>query len=88
MICKMLYDNGLDQMAKKLWDQDERWCCTMIRSTDYCQLPGRYGKYKWPKLEELHFKLFGESFEGAHDALADIRATMRCYYEMEKRGLV
>jgi DNA polymerase III epsilon subunit-like protein len=44
--------------------------CTMLRTVDFCQLPGKYG-YKWPKLEELHMKLFGETFDGAHDALAD-----------------
>ena len=24
--------------------------CTMQKSTNYCRLPGRYGKYKWPSL--------------------------------------
>lgn len=61
--------------------------CTMKRSTDLCKLPGRYGNYKWPKLSELHEHLFGEGFEGAHDALADVRATLRCYFEMRRRGL-
>lgn len=31
--------------------------CTMQSSTDYCKIPGPYG-YKWPKLSELHMKLF------------------------------
>ena len=44
--------------------------CTMKGSADYCKLPGRYG-FKWPTLNELHEKLFGEAFEGAHSALAD-----------------
>lgn len=61
--------------------------CTMRQSTDLCKLPGRYGKFKWPKLTELHQFLFNEDFEGAHDALADVRATRRCYYELKKRGL-
>lgn len=57
--------------------------CTMQGATDYCRLPGRYG-YKWPSLTELHMKLFGESFEGAHNALADVRACARCYFELKR----
>jgi len=60
--------------------------CTMKSSTELCKLPGRYGFYKWPKLQELHKFLFGEEFEDAHDALADVRATRRCYYEMVKEA--
>lgn len=48
--------------------------CTMQASTDFCALPGRYG-YKWPTLEELHRKLFGEGISGAHDAAVSERAT-------------
>lgn len=61
--------------------------CTMQASTDYCRLPGPYG-YKWPKLSELHIKLFGEDFEGAHDALADINATEKCFWKMREIGLI
>ncbi len=55
---------------------------TMKESTDLVKLPGRFGSYKWPKLNELHKFLFNEDFEGAHDALEDVRATMRCYFEI------
>jgi len=60
--------------------------CTMKQSTNLCKLPhkNRRAGYKWPKLEELHQFLFNESFEGAHDAMADVMATRRCYYEMVK----
>jgi len=57
--------------------------CTMLGSEDYCALPGRYpGKYKWPKLEELHQKLFGCKFDGAHEALSDVKATSKCLTEL------
>jgi hypothetical protein len=59
----------------------------MESSTNYCRIPGPYG-YKWPKLSELHFKLFGEYFEEAHNASVDVRATFRCFWEMRKRGLL
>lgn len=59
--------------------------CTMKETTDLLCLPGRYpGKYKWPKLEELYFFLFGEQFDNAHDAMADITATRRCYLELKQ----
>ena len=62
--------------------------CTMKESTDLCKLPGKYGKYKWPKLAELYKFLFNEELVGAHDALVDIMATRRCYYEIMKRRQV
>ncbi len=57
--------------------------CTMQGATDYCRLPGQYG-YKWPTLQELHTKLFSAPFEGAHRALADVRACARCYFELRR----
>jgi DNA polymerase III epsilon subunit-like protein len=51
------------------------------------KLPGKYGRYKWPKLAELHQVLFGEPFAGAHGALADARACMRCYFRLTELGV-
>ena len=52
-------------------------------STDYCKIPGgRGGRYKWPSLTELHFKLFDEDFAEAHNASADVEATARCFLEL------
>lgn len=61
--------------------------CTMKSSTNFCRIPGLYG-YKWPKLSELHIKLFGKDFEEAHDASIDINATEKCFWEMRKRELI
>jgi DNA polymerase-3 subunit epsilon len=61
--------------------------CTMESSTNFCKIPGYYG-YKWPTLSELHIKLFGVDFEGAHDALADIEATAKCFWEMRELKLI
>lgn len=60
---------------------------TMKAATDYCKIPDSYG-YKWPKLIELHRKLFGCDFEDAHDAMADITATKKCFFEMKRRKLI
>lgn len=63
--------------------------CTMKSSTDYCKLqPIIKGKYKWPKLEELHERLFGSKFEDAHDAKVDVEATIKCFFELKKRNII
>lgn len=61
--------------------------CTMESSIEFCAILNSYG-YKWPKLSELHFKLFGYDFDGAHDAFSDIEATAKCFWELKKNGLV
>lgn len=47
---------------------------------------GRPGK--WPKLEELYEKLFSKKFEDAHDALVDVEALMKCYFQLVKLGIL
>jgi DNA polymerase III epsilon subunit-like protein len=54
--------------------------CTMTAATNVCKLPGGYGgSYKWPSLQEAHQVLLGCSFDGAHDAMADVKACARIY---------
>jgi DNA polymerase-3 subunit alpha len=68
---------------------DKKMVDTIPVSTAYCQLPGgKYGKYKWPSLEELHEKLFQEPFVAAHNAAADVQATARCFLELIRLGLL
>ena len=64
--------------------------CTMQKSTNFCAIPsnGNHAGYKWPKLEELHQKLFGTTFFGAHDAMSDVEATRKCYFELKKKGIL
>ena len=62
--------------------------CTMKSSTDYCKLPGTRGKYKWPKLSELYQTLFHENMGAAHTALQDIQNTAKCYFELERLGVI
>ena len=61
--------------------------CTMQATIQFCNIPGRFGP-KWPKLMELYTKLFGQEFDGAHDAMADILATKDCFFELIRRGVV
>ena len=61
--------------------------CTMLLSTNYCRIPGYYG-HKYPKLQELHNKLFGIGFDDAHNSMADVNATVKCFWEMNRIGLI
>ncbi|MEI7661306.1 MAG: 3'-5' exonuclease [Bacteroidota bacterium] len=61
--------------------------CTMLGTVDYCAIRGPYGN-KWPKLSELHYKLFGADFEEAHNAAVDISATARCFWELKRLGVI
>ncbi len=62
--------------------------CTMCSSTDFCEIPGYYGKYKWPNLRELHCTLFDYDFEDVHNALADVKACAKCFFELKKQGVI
>lgn len=60
--------------------------CTKHEGVDICKIESENvkGKFKWPSLSELHIHLFGKDFDGAHDALADVKALAKCYFEMNK----
>ena len=59
--------------------------CTMKAGLIRCNLHNRMGNPKNPKLVELHKTLFGVGFEDAHNALTDVRATVKCYFEMRRK---
>lgn len=76
--------------------------CTMKETVDFCainrywddeDIPELYGEvmddeYEYPSLQDLYYKLFGENFEDAHDAMADVTATMKCFFELKRNGLI
>lgn len=66
---------------------DKKQICTMEQTKNYCAISGHYG-YKWPKLSELHYKLFNSSFPEAHDASVDINITFKCFAELIKRQII
>jgi DNA polymerase III subunit epsilon len=61
--------------------------CTMKETTLYCDIDGHYGK-KWPRLTELHCKVFGDEFQDAHNAATDIKITAKCFWELRKRRVL
>jgi DNA polymerase III subunit epsilon len=61
--------------------------CTMKRATTICRIPNpypQYGPFKWPTLSEAYAHFHdGAKFEGAHDALNDVRACIAVYKKLE-----
>ena len=62
--------------------------CPMLESTDICKLPGKYGKFKWPKVEEAYDHFFpnnsyAEKHRGADDAIHEAEIV----YELYKLGV-
>lgn len=59
--------------------------CTMNNETiiQFCNLNN-----KKPTLNELFYKLFKINIENAHDALSDVYATSRCFFELFDRGII
>lgn len=69
--------------------QEKKSLDTKLLTTDYCAIPGgRGGKFKWPTLTELYYKLFERGFEEAHDAAFDVSATGEAFFELLKRGII
>lgn len=61
---------------------------TMKESAEYYGEKGNYGNYKWPKLQNLYQRLFGEEFANAHDSSSDVEATFKCFWELVKRNVI
>lgn len=61
--------------------------CTMKSSANICRISNGRGSYKWPNLSELHRYLFNKDFNEAHNAMIDVLACARCFYEIRKRGI-
>jgi DNA polymerase III epsilon subunit-like protein len=63
--------------------------CTMQKTISLCNLKmkTKYGKeyIKFPKLNELHMKLFNSSPKNLHNSLNDVLICLRCYYMLEHK---
>lgn len=56
--------------------------CTKLMSEGVLKIPGYKGMYKWPSLQEAYVHFYGKEFDGAHDALADVQATVDVFLEL------
>lgn len=79
------YRLGLGESFEKRI-KEKKLFCTMKEATELCGITGTHaGQNKWPRLTELYRKLFDKDFDGAHNSMNDVRATMECYFELEKQ---
>lgn len=78
----------LKRLEKEYMYQPKQVICTMKNSVDFCALQWNWARFKYPKLWELHKKLFWEYFIWAHDAMTDVEATLRCFVELTKQGVI
>jgi DNA polymerase III epsilon subunit-like protein len=79
----MSYDKAVIDFEMKRLGKKVRWpelICT-IESTEYM-------KGHRMNLATLHEFLLGETFEGAHRAENDVRATARCFLKLRDMGVV
>jgi len=75
-------------ITSNIMEINELDSCSEATAT-LCQIPGgRGGKFKLPKLQELHQFLFQEEFAEAHNASADVEATARCFLELIRKKVL
>lgn len=69
-----LHRLGLEDEIDQMYDK--KYFDTMREGKTYLK------ERKFPKLQELYTKLFNTSFQNAHNALYDVKATLRCYLQI------
>lgn len=82
--------DGMSDEARSAFYLDLPNFCTMKDKTvkKFVQAKNVKGHLKWPKLIELHEKLFDKGFDDAHDAFADITATKNCFYALLEQEII
>lgn len=56
--------------------------CLMQEATWFTKITGSDGRYKWPKLQDIHTKVFEARYADSGNALADVSATVLCFFAM------
>lgn len=59
-----------------------RQFCTMRATSDYNNYPNQ----EYPGLGDLYENLFGEKLLNQHNAAIDVEGTVRCFFELRRRG--
>lgn len=87
------YDEDMVKIELKRLEKEYKYkpkqvVCTMKTTVDFCAIQWNGARFKYPKLWELHKKLFWEYFIWAHDALTDVEATLRCFIELVNKWVI
>lgn len=78
----------LKRLEKEYLYQPKQVICTMKTTVDFVAVKWNWERFKYPKLWELHKKLFEEYFIWAHDAMVDVEATARCFVELVNKWVL
>jgi len=61
--------------------------CPMLLSTNVCKIPGNYGAYKWPKVEEAYKHFYPNSnYDELHRGADDAQHEAEIVYALHKLG--
>lgn len=87
------YDESMVKLELKRLKQEYKYnpkqvICTMKTTVDFCAIQWNGARFKYPKLWELHKKLFDQYFVGAHDAMVDVEATTRSFVKLVNQGII
>ena len=93
-LLRIIYGNILINEPSNIYKNDlfyitnlKNICCTLQDSIKFCNIQAisKYGKsyLKYPKLIELHQKLFNTTPNNLHNSLNDILVTLRCFMKLK-----
>lgn len=87
------YDESMVQLELKRLQKEYAYkpkqsICTMKTTVDYCAIQWNWARFKYPKLWELHKKLFDQYFVWAHDAMVDVEATLRSFVKLVNEWVI
>lgn len=71
------------QVSGPIVETKERYCTMKGEATDIVGIQKSHGGgSKWPSLQDCHQFFFQKNFEGAHDAMVDVRACRDVYFAL------
>lgn len=93
-LLRIIYSDKLTSEQLKTYKYDLHYitnyknvCCTLQDSIKFCNIQAinKFGKpyLKYPKLIELHQKLFNSSPNNLHNSFNDILVTLRCFMKLK-----
>ena len=93
-LLRIIYNKSIKPIEIKHYKYDLHYIsnykniyCTLQESIDFCNIKAidKYGKeyIKYPKLIELHEKLFNSSPNNLHNSFNDILVTLRCFIKLK-----
>lgn len=93
-LLRIIYNKKLITQQLKMYKYDLHFitnykniCCTLQDSIQFCNIQAidKFGRpyLKYPKLVELHQKLFDSSPNNLHNSFNDILVTLRCFMKLK-----